>query len=53
MPVRAAVQIRHSTAPEEHGESETYHELIERVLAEGNATVELPSMLLLMHHLSM
>ena len=46
-------QVRHGTAPEARAGAQTYHDLVEGVLAGGNATLELPSMLLLLYQLSM
>ena len=47
-------QIRKSSAPPEHKRPEvtTYRDLIEHVLASGNSTVALPSMLLLLYQLT-
>jgi hypothetical protein len=45
--------LKSSSAPEELKGFTTYHDAIENVFKEGNATVQLPSMLLLLYELTM
>lgn len=47
------MQIAEGSAPEELQHLETYNDLMGEIYAEGNATVQLPSMLLLLYELTM